>query len=214
MKSFEKTLRILITAGPTREYIDPVRYLSNDSSGQMGFSLAAAARRLGCDVTLVAGPVALPTPAGVKRIDVISARDMQCAVTKVSAKTDVIIMAAAVADWRPSRTSRAKIKKTTASSKPHSIALIENPDILAELGKKKKPHQILVGFALETEKLERNARAKLAHKRCDWIVANLSTSIGARQSSAILISADGRRTPLPRLLKEDLAVVILSHVLG
>lgn len=214
MKKRDSKTHVLITAGPTREYIDPVRYISNDSSGQMGFALAAAAQGLGCDVTLVAGPVALPTPPRVRRIDVISALEMQRVVTKLAAKADVIVMAAAVADWRPSRASRAKIKKSTTRSKPRSIALTENQDILAGLGKIKKPHQILVGFALETSNLERNARAKLKSKRCDWIVANTAATIGAAQSQALLLAADGRRIPLPRLSKEDLAMVILSHILG
>ncbi|MFA4874162.1 MAG: phosphopantothenoylcysteine decarboxylase [bacterium] len=219
----KKKIKVLVTAGPTREYLDPVRYISNDSSGQMGFAIAKAAGELGCDVTLVAGPVSLDTPARVRRIDVVTAREMRREVMRRAAKADIIIMAAAVADWRPRRVSKQKIKRSKGHPHPIplpsrerglTIALVENPDILAELGKTKKPGQTLVGFALETGNLERNARVKLKHKRCDWIVANSAAAIGARQSRAMLLAADGRRIALPRLAKEDLAVVILSHILS
>jgi phosphopantothenoylcysteine decarboxylase/phosphopantothenate--cysteine ligase len=128
-----------------------------------------------------------------------------------SKRADLIILAAAVADWRPARLSRRKIKKGTEGA---SIALVENPDILAELGARKKPHQTLVGFALETNDLEKNARAKLKRKRCDWIVANDVRAISAAASRAILMNAAGKRIVLPKLPKEDLALLILSHVLG
>lgn len=228
-----KKIKILITAGPTREYIDPVRYISNDSSGRMGFALAEAALKRGCKVTLISGPVALDAPKGVHRIDVISAQEMQREVMKHARRADIIIMAAAVADWRPLRTSRHKLKKSYDSTIVRwydgkevanertdvrmdrcTIALIENPDILAELGKKKKPHQTLVGFALETENLERNARVKLTRKRCDWIVANSAASIGAKNSRAILLSLCGHKITLPYLPKKDIAKMILSHVIG
>lgn len=207
-----KKLNILIAAGPTREYIDPVRYLSNDSSGKMGFALAKAACRLGLHVTLVAGPVALETPRGVKRIDVISALDMRAAVLAKAPKAGIIIMCAAVADYRPARFSRMKIKRTIEPSNHRTIELVSNPDILAELGRKKKRHQTLVGFALETNNLERNARAKLEEKNCDWIVANSANAIGAKVGSAILFSRKGRRIPIRSLPKDRLAAVILSHV--
>ena len=206
-----KRRRILITAGPTREYIDPVRYISNDSSGQMGFALARAAAELGLDVALIAGPVNLPTPEGVKRTDVISAREMQRAAMKLAKRADVIVMAAAVADWRPARPATGKIKKTARAP---SIALIENPDILAELGRRRKAGQVIIGFALETSQLEENARKKLSRKGCDWIVANSASAIGARASRAVLLGKPGHRIPLPKLPKDDLAVVILSHVLA
>lgn len=208
-----KPLRILVTAGPTREYLDPVRYLSNDSSGQMGFALAQVAAEFGAAVTLIAGPVSLPTPKGVKRIDVVSACEMHRAVLKQAPRSDVILMAAAVADWRPAKASKAKIKKTVGASCHRAIALTANPDILAELGRRKKPEQLLAGFALETNDLERNARSKLTRKRCDWIVANAAKAIGASSSRALLLGAHGERIPLPRLPKEDLAVLILSHLL-
>ncbi len=206
--------RVLVTAGPTREYIDPVRYLSNDSSGQMGFALARAAAHLGGEVTLVAGPVELATPEGITRIDVLSARDMHAQVKRLAPKMDLIIMAAAVADWRPRRMAKQKRKKTVGPSNHRTIELIENPDILTELGKRKPSHQILVGFALETKDLERNARKKLKVKACDWIVANHANVIGAKTARALLIPSEGKKIALPQLPKEDLALVILSHVLG
>ncbi|MFH0799217.1 MAG: phosphopantothenoylcysteine decarboxylase [Pseudomonadota bacterium] len=220
-----KKLRILITAGPTREYIDPVRYISNDSSGQMGFALARAAAHLGFRVDLIAGPVALPTPEGAIRIDVASTLEMRREVMRLAPRADVIVMAAAVSDWRPARFSRKKIKRSKTGlpppsppykggEMPHAIPLIENPDILLELGKRKKPNQILIGFALETDDLEKNARGKLARKNCDWIVANPACAIGARVSRALLISRSGKKIALPLLPKEDLAIVILSHILG
>lgn len=213
MRKPRKTIRVLITAGPTREYIDPVRYLSNDSSGRMGFALAQAAVRMGYKVALIAGPVSLPTPDGVKRIDVVSAPEMRRAVLAHAPKADVIIMAAAVSDWRPAKTSLKKIKRTNGRTDERTLLLKETPDILAELGRKKRPGQILVGFALETESLEKNAREKLARKKCDWIVANTASAIGSKSSRAILLSRDGRRIPLPRMPKDNLAFTILSYIL-
>ncbi len=205
-----KIIRVLITAGPTREYLDPIRYLSNESSGQMGFALAKAALEFGCDVTLIAGSVNLTTPPGVKRIDVVSGRQMHKEVMKHAKKSDLIIMAAAVSDWRPKGQSRGKIKKR---SKAPSLHLVNNPDILAELCKKKEAGQIIVGFALETSNLEKNAKAKLRRKGCNWIVANKASAIGARQSRVLLLNSQDKKISLPLLPKEDLAVLILSHVM-
>ncbi len=206
----KKRTKLLVTAGPTREYIDPVRYISNDSSGRMGFAIAAAARDLGCDVTLVAGPVSLARPAGVRGIAVTSAREMREETLKASKDADIVIMAAAVADWRPKSPRRSKMKK---SAKAPSIEFVENPDILADICGKRREGQTIVGFALETKDLERSARAKMKRKGCDWIVANRATAIGAASSSAILIGLNGERVELPCLPKEDLAVVILSHIM-
>jgi phosphopantothenoylcysteine decarboxylase / phosphopantothenate---cysteine ligase len=211
MTSSRKKLHILIAAGPTREYLDPVRYLSNDSSGRMGFALARAARKLGATVTLVAGPVSLSTPNGVRRIDVVSAREMHEAMREHAPRADIVIMAAAVADWRPARASAAKMKK---GATPPMIRLVKNPDILADLRRKAPPDQVVIGFALETEQLERNAWAKLVQKGCDWIVANRAVSIGAVKSQAILLGARGARFALPFLPKENLARIILSQVLS
>ncbi|HPQ81044.1 MAG TPA: phosphopantothenoylcysteine decarboxylase [bacterium] len=213
MKKRRRPLRVLVTAGPTREYIDPVRYLSNDSSGTMGFAIAAAAARLGLSVTLIAGPVGLETPAGVRRIDVVSAEQMQKQAVRHALKADVVVMAAAVSDFRPARFHASKMKRSRVGGKGTSIHLKENPDILSEISRLKKPGQTVVGFALETCDLERNARKKLAEKGCDWIVANLASAIGARSSRAVLFGKNCRRVPLPRLPKEELAVLILSHVL-
>ncbi|MBT3180872.1 MAG: hypothetical protein HN337_00015 [Deltaproteobacteria bacterium] len=207
-----KPLRILIAAGPTREYIDPVRYISNDSSGQMGFALARAAIHLNCNATLVAGPVDLETPDDVKRINVLSAKEMHEEMMKQSKRHDVIIMAAAVADFSP-RISKDKIKKTPKNAKGLILKLNKTKDILALLCKKRSDHQTIVGFALETKDLEKNARKKLNAKGCDWIIANSSKTIGSKSCKAILIEKSGEKTVLPHLNKEDLAIVILSHIL-
>jgi phosphopantothenoylcysteine synthetase/decarboxylase len=201
-------MQILIAAGPTREYIDPVRYISNDSSGKMGFALAQAAHELDADVTLVTGPVDLKTPKGVERIDVVSCNDMKRTIMRHTKKADVIIMAAAVADFKPTRRSKNKLKKPIKQ-----IKLTQNPDILNELGKIVREDQTLIGFALETGNVIANAKKKLKSKGCDWIVANRHTSIGADQSKATLIPRKGRTISLPKLPKHDLAMVILSHVL-
>lgn len=203
--------RVLVTAGPTREYIDPVRYISNDSSGRMGFALARAARARGFGVTLIAGPVALETPEGVARIDVTSAGEMRTAVMKCRSRADIIIMAAAVADFAPAKISRHKVKKASIK-KSMSIKLIRTPDILAELGRKKRRGQIVVGFALETDSIEKNARKKLTEKNCDWIVANSHRSIGGKMSRAILIHRSKGTIRLPMQGKRDLARRILSHI--
>jgi len=200
-------MNILITAGPTREYLDPVRYLSNESSGKMGFAFAEAAHALGADVTLIAGPVDLATPKGATRIDVTSSDEMYRAVMNHARRADIIVMAAAVADAKPARRSKTKLKKPL---KP--LKLVPTRDILAELGKKKRDEQLLVGFALETTKLIANAQKKLKKKNCDWIVANSAQALGADASKATLIPKHGKQIALPKLHKHDLAVVMLSHV--
>ncbi|HEX4964717.1 MAG TPA: bifunctional phosphopantothenoylcysteine decarboxylase/phosphopantothenate--cysteine ligase CoaBC [Thermoanaerobaculia bacterium] len=159
---------VLVTAGPTHEPLDPVRFLGNRSSGKMGFALAAEAARRGAHVVLIAGPVALPTPSGVSRVDVVTACDMERAVHEHAPGADLVVMAAAVADFRPRRVAPEKIKKEGGLS---SIELEENPDILAGL-KAVAPRAVLVGFAAETEDLERHARAKLERKGADFLVAN------------------------------------------
>jgi phosphopantothenoylcysteine decarboxylase/phosphopantothenate--cysteine ligase len=161
---------ILITAGPTHEPIDPVRYIANRSSGKQGFAIARAAAAAGARVTLVAGPVGLPTPAGVERIDVESAREMLAAV-EGALPADAAIMVAAVADWRAADSVAQKIKKDGTGAPP-PLALTENPDILATLGRHALRPRLLVGFAAETEKVAEHAQAKLARKGADWIVAN------------------------------------------
>ena len=161
--------RVLVTAGPTYEAIDPVRYIANRSSGRQGFAIAAAAAELGAEVTLVAGPVHLVTPPGVIRIDVETALEMQAEVEK-ALPADIAILVAAVADWRAADVPGQKIKKDGNSIPP--LALTENPDILASLATHKLRPVLLIGFAAETEKIVAHATAKLAKKGCDWIVAN------------------------------------------
>ena len=161
--------RILVTAGPTHEAIDPVRYIANRSSGRQGFAIAAAAADLGAEVTLIAGPVHLPTPPGVLRIDIETALEMQAEVEK-ALPVDAAIMVAAVADWRAAQAPDQKIKKDGNAIPP--LALTENPDILASLAMHKQRPKLVIGFAAETENIIAHAQAKLAKKGCDWIVAN------------------------------------------
>ena len=170
-------LRIAVTAGPTQEPLDPVRYLTNHSTGKMGYALAEQARDLGAQVTLVSGPVALDAPYGVDVVDVTTARDMFDAVTNRFADTDITVMAAAVGDFRPVEQARDKIKKNGRSS--IELELTSNPDILAWAGEHKRPDQTLCGFAMETRDLEANAAKKLNGKHCDMLVANNLRTPGA-----------------------------------
>jgi phosphopantothenoylcysteine decarboxylase/phosphopantothenate--cysteine ligase len=162
--------RILITAGPTHEPIDPVRYIANRSSGKQGFAIAAAAAEAGAEVLLIAGPVPLPTPPGVIRVDVETAREMAAEV-EAGLPVDAAIMVAAVADWRAADASTQKIKKDGSGAVP-PLALAENPDILAGLAKSARRPSLLIGFAAETNDVIAHAEAKLARKGCDWILAN------------------------------------------
>ncbi|MFC3071157.1 bifunctional phosphopantothenoylcysteine decarboxylase/phosphopantothenate--cysteine ligase CoaBC [Phenylobacterium soli] len=161
--------RAIVTAGPTAEPIDPVRVITNRSSGKQGYAIAAALAGLGAEVTLVSGPVALPAPAGVKRVPVETAQEMLAA-CEAALPADIAVCVAAVADWRPESVGQAKIKKNGGEAPP--IRLVENPDILATLSKGKARPTLVVGFAAETNDVEANAQAKLARKGCDWIVAN------------------------------------------
>ncbi len=201
-------MRFLITAGPTREHLDPVRFLSNRSSGKMGYALAEAARAHG-PVTLVSGPVSLPVPSGVEFVPVVSAAEMAEAVLRHYAEADVVIMAAAVCDFRPKHVAAHKRKKQTME---RSLELEPTPDILAELGRR-KTRQVLVGFALETENLEASAEEKLRRKNLDWIVANEARALDAATNTVTIIGADGTRESLPELPKRDAAVAILERVL-
>jgi len=183
--------RALVTAGPTVEAIDPVRMLTNRSSGKQGYAIASALAALGAEVTLVSGPTALPAPAGVKRVGVESARDMLAA-CEAALPADVAVCVAAVADWRPADASAGKIKKTGKAAEP--IALVENPDILAALSKDARRPRLVIGFAAETSDLEAHAKAKLARKGCDWIVANdvsVEGVMGGDQNAVALVSAGG-----------------------
>ena len=201
---------ILVTAGPTREKIDPVRFISNYSTGTFGYEIAGEAARRGYAVTLISGPVCLEAPRGVKRVMVESAFDMRREVKKRASSAACVIMAAAVCDWRASSPARKKIKRKLGKV----LELAENPDILLELGKKKKG--ILVGFALETEKLEKNALAKLKKKNLDIIVANRLTSgsglFGAGPTDVSIIDRFGRKENYRRRTKKALAKIILDKV--
>lgn len=186
-----RRLRILITAGPTREYLDPVRYLSNDSTGRMGFAIAAAAIRRGHRVTLIHGPVALPPPDGARVVSIISAADMLTACHRVWPRNDVLIMSAAVADYRPRRSSNAKIKKSQAEL---ALALEPTTDVLADLAGSRKPSQRVIGFALEDRNPRKNAQSKLERKNLDAIVLNPPAAIGRTRSRVEILRRGGTWT--------------------
>jgi len=208
-----KKKKILVTAGPTYEAIDPVRFIGNRSSGKMGFAIANAAALRGAQVILVSGPVALETPRNVERIDVESAKQMQDAVAVHAKKADVVIMAAAVADFTPEKVSKEKIKKNGAASVPQ-LKLISTADILASLGKKKNG-QVLVGFALETHDELKHAKEKLRKKNLDFIVMNSlkeSAVFGSDTNMITLIDKKGKVRKLPKMSKFDVANEILDRV--
>ena len=209
-----KGKRVLITAGPTQEALDPVRYLTNHSSGKMGYSLAQAALDMGAEVTLISGPVQLTAPKGVRFYPVTTAKEMFDAVCAHCDTADFIIKAAAVGDYRPLYVSEQKIKK--GGERLH-VEFVKNPDILAYLGEHKRPHQIICGFAMETQNLLENAQAKLENKHCDMIVANdLHTEGAGFQSDTNIATILDRssRTPCPKMSKYALGVTILKHMLA
>ena len=184
--------RALVTAGPTAEPVDPVRVLTNRSSGKQGFAIAGALATLGAEVTLVAGPVAEPTPPGVSRVDVETAREMLAA-CEAALPADVAVCVAAVADWRPAEVAAGKTKKTP-DAPPPEIRLVENPDILATLSRAAARPRLVVGFAAETETVEDHARAKLERKGCDWIVANDVSRpgvMGGSDNTVSIVTRDG-----------------------
>ena len=201
-------IHILVTAGPTHEPIDPVRVIANRSSGKQGFAIAAAAAAAGARVTLIAGPVALPTPGGVARIDVETAQQMAEAVTG-ALPADVAILVAAVADWRVDA-SPTKLKK---SSGPPALAFVANPDILATLGQSPERPRLLVGFAAETENVVANANSKRSAKNADWIVANdVSGDVmgGARNQVHLITAAEVEKWP--EASKEDVARHLIARI--
>lgn len=204
---------ILVTAGPTREELDPVRYISNYSSGRMGYALARAARQRGARVILVSGPVNLEPPAGVELVQVVSAADMQQAVLEQVSRCSVVIKAAAVADYRPADRSQQKMKKQ--GEQGLSLELVKNPDILATLGQL-ETRPLLVGFAAETNDLHSNAVAKMSAKNLDLMVANDVSQAGAgfnvATNIACLIHRDGRQEQLELMEKSRLADLILDRV--
>ena len=206
--------KILVTAGPTREAIDPVRFITNHSSGKMGYAIAHAAALRGADVTLVSGPVSLAPPFGVKLVSITSAHDLFCAVTSVSKEQDIIIKAAAVADYRPVTVSDEKIKK---ADNDLSLSLARTEDTLQYLGDHKPNGQILCGFAMETSDLESKARAKLVKKNLDMIVANnvkvAGAGFGTDTNVVTFITADSTEQ-LEIMSKERVAMKLLDRLIA
>jgi phosphopantothenoylcysteine decarboxylase/phosphopantothenate--cysteine ligase len=209
-----KGKKVLITAGPTYESIDPVRFIGNHSSGKMGYALAEICQNYGADVTLVSGPVSIEAPPGVHLISVTSARQMYDACLPVFKTSDIAIMSAAVADFTPLETAQQKIKKTEQSI---SISLTKTEDILAALGQIKSDHQILVGFALETENEKENAIDKLKRKNANFIVLNSLNDAGAGFGSdtnkITIFDQHGKEFTFPLKSKKELAVDILNTIL-
>jgi len=195
-------VRTLVTAGPTREHFDSVRFISNPSSGKMGFAVAAAAADRGHTVTLVAGPVELPDPSGVRTIHVVSSAEMARACKACFKSCDVVIMTAAVCDYRPAKPARHKLAK---SHEARAITLVPTEDILASLGRMKTRSEILIGFAMEDRQPRRKARAKLERKNLDAIFLNGPANIGSDQAEVQLLVRGGRWQPWPRASKRRVA---------
>ncbi len=205
--------KVLITAGPTWEAIDPVRYISNPSTGKMGYALAEEARKRGAEVILVSGPTYLTPPPGIKLLKVKTALEMKEAVLKEFSNSDIFISSAAVSDFRPKKVLPQKEKKKDADL---TVELVQNPDILAELGKQKKPSQILVGFAAETQKLEDEALKKLKNKNLSMICANDVSTAGigfaSDENQMTLFLKDGQKIETPLASKKTIAGIILDRV--
>ena len=210
-------LRVVVTAGPTVEDLDPVRFLGNRSSGRMGFTIARRAAERGAEVTLVAGPVSLATPAGVRRVDVRGALDMRAALREAmgddGSRADALVMAAAVADYRPASVSPTKVKKGDART---TLELVKNPDLLAEIGAARTGlRPVLIGFALETSRgdaLVAYARGKLTEKRVDLVVANHADDSFGRDDNRAVLVTETAAEELPTMPKEALADVLLDRV--
>lgn len=212
--AYEKDLRglkVLVSAGATCEAIDPVRYITNHSSGKMGYAAARAAKQRGADVTLVSGKTALGDICGVKTVRIGSAQQMHDEILARSANSDIIIKAAAVADYTPVRTEEHKLKKT---GEDMMLSLRRTPDILCELGEKKPDGQVLVGFCMETQDLLLHAREKLEHKNCDFIVANNlfaeGAGFGTDTNTVTILGANGSETEPGNMSKQQLAHIILD----
>jgi phosphopantothenoylcysteine decarboxylase / phosphopantothenate---cysteine ligase len=210
--------RIVISAGGTREPLDPVRYLGNRSSGKQGWALARVAAARGADVVLVAANVELPAPFGVRVVPAGSAEELRVAMLAEAASADVVVMAAAVADFRPESSAATKLKKGTASE-PANVPLARNPDVLAELVTKRAPGQLVVGFAAETgdddADVLTHARAKLARKGCDLLVVNDVSGgqvFGRPENAATVLGADGSVAELPRGSKDAVAAGIWNSI--
>lgn len=207
-------LRVLVTAGPTVERIDPVRYITNDSSGKMGYAIAEAARKRGAEVTLVSGPVHIAPPQWVQMVPIISTQDLLDAMMERCQGQDVIIQAAAPADYRMETMARQKIKKQSGDTL--TLTLVENPDVAKAVGERKRPGQTLVGFAAETQLVRENAQKKLQSKHLDLIVANDVTAPGAGfgvDTNIVTLITQSTETSLPQMSKRDVADRILDKVL-
>jgi len=205
--------RVVVSAGGTREELDPVRFLGNWSSGRQGYVLARTAAARGAEVTLVSANVDLADPAGTKVERVTSARQLESAVLAAAAAADAVVMAAAVADYRPEARSDEKVKKAGAAPEP--LRLVENPDILRELAAHRRAGQVIVGFAAETEDVLAHGRAKLAAKGCDLLVVNRvgrGLAFGTEDNEAVVLAADGSATTVPRAPKDVLADVVWDLV--
>lgn len=214
-----------MTAGPTREPFDPARFISNPSTGRMGYALAAESAARGGAVTLISGPTTLTPPDGVQVVRVNTADEMFKAALNQLQGADLVLKAAAVADYRPETHSRGKVKKESlrrrilsrgTADRAITLRLLPTPDILEEIGRRKKPRQILVGFAAETDDLERNALRKLRRKNLDLVVANRIGVAGegfeGETNRAVVLHRDGRRTELPLMTKDEMARAILDLV--
>ncbi len=205
---------LVVSAGGTREAIDPVRFIGNRSSGLQGYALARTALARGARVTLVSANVALPEPAGAQVVRVCSALELREAVLKAAGDADAVVMAAAVADFRPAGYRDVKIKKTD-DAEPEPIRLVKNPDVLAELAAVRRPGQVVVGFAAETHDVLRHGREKLARKGCDLLVVNEvgeRLTFGAPDNAAVILARDGAEVEVPRGTKEALADVVWDQV--
>ncbi|MGI8698444.1 MAG: bifunctional phosphopantothenoylcysteine decarboxylase/phosphopantothenate--cysteine ligase CoaBC [Mycobacteriales bacterium] len=206
--------RVVVSAGGTREHLDPVRFLGNRSSGRQGYALARTAAARGAEVTLVAANVGLPDPAGAKVVGVVSAEELHAAVVAAAADADVVVMSAAVADFRPAGVSAKKLKK--AAGDPPPVSLVRNADVLAELVAVRRSGQVLVGFAAETDDVLANGRAKLAAKGCDLLVVNrVGDGVGFEvdANAAVVLGSDGSSTDVPLGSKDALADVVWDLVL-
>ncbi len=208
--------KILVSAGPTVEAIDPVRFISNHSSGKMGYAIARAAERRGGQVTLVSGPVDLAPPVNVECIDVVTCKDMADQMLSHLGGSDIILTVAAVADYRPVNPSESKIKKKENNT-GLSVAMTQNPDILKRIGEKKRENQFLAGFAAETEDLDKNALIKLKKKNLDMIAANLvgssDSGFKAETNKVKLFFKDGSFVDIPLMDKKKVADILLDHII-
>ena len=200
-------MKFVVTAGPTREFVDPVRFLSNPSTGRMGFAVARAARAAGHDVTLVAGPVSLGTPSGVKRVDVVDARAMLAAVRAETVGADVLVMTAAVADWRPAKKAAKKLKKSQMEG---VLRLVRNPDVLKSV----RGPRVRIGFAAETGAPAAEAARKCREKRLDLVVGNdvsePGSGFGTRTNRVTFVTPDGNAQPFPLMGKDAVARRIVA----